>query len=270
MKLAPTQTARLTLLAAEGQPLAEPERAALEEAAGYKPFVSVAKVRPVIEVVVEPEPIAVLEPVLPPLAGPLRPMIDAITPEPETVPEWAEPVVTVKVGAVCAPCSMSKLIESGVIVSPVSFHDQCTGPGTCDCGCVESIFPACRECGRTAKLRADGKCVDTGLCAATIIAAINAPRLAKEAKAAKAAATPKAEKAPKRPRTTAPAAKGGVCLCGCGAAVARRFLPGHDAKLASRMLAAVKAGDSAAYHRMIELGWEKKIPAAIRAERSAG
>jgi hypothetical protein len=44
---------------------------------------------------------------------------------------------------------------------------------------------------------------------------------------------------------TAPATK--TCECGCGAEVARRFKPGHDAKLKSRLLAATK--DSKAWVR---------------------
>ncbi len=47
----------------------------------------------------------------------------------------------------------------------------------------------------------------------------------------------------------------GSCGCGCGASVRRRFLPGHDAKLKSRLLAARRAGDQAAERRLGELGW---------------
>ena len=36
-----------------------------------------------------------------------------------------------------------------------------------------------------------------------------------------------------------------MCLCGCGAKVARAFLPGHDAKLKSRLSAILKLGDDA-------------------------
>jgi predicted nuclease with RNAse H fold len=46
-----------------------------------------------------------------------------------------------------------------------------------------------------------------------------------------------------------------TCLCGCGAAVRRRFLPGHDAKLKSRLLAAHRMGDADATRRLSELGW---------------
>lgn len=47
----------------------------------------------------------------------------------------------------------------------------------------------------------------------------------------------------------------GVCGCGCGAAVRRRFLPGHDAKLKSHLLAAWRGGDRAAADRLRDLGW---------------
>ncbi len=47
----------------------------------------------------------------------------------------------------------------------------------------------------------------------------------------------------------------GVCGCGCGAPVRRRFLPGHDAKLKSRLLGAWRAGEPAAADRLRDLGW---------------
>jgi len=49
----------------------------------------------------------------------------------------------------------------------------------------------------------------------------------------------------------------GRCLCGCGAAVRRRFLPGHDATLKSRLLRAHRAGHATATERLAELGWLK-------------
>ncbi len=47
----------------------------------------------------------------------------------------------------------------------------------------------------------------------------------------------------------------GDCMCGCGAPVRRRFLPGHDAKLRSRLLAEWRGGDACAEARLHELGW---------------
>jgi predicted nuclease with RNAse H fold len=44
------------------------------------------------------------------------------------------------------------------------------------------------------------------------------------------------------------------CECGCGAPVRRRFLPGHDAKLRSRLLQAEASGVSAA-KQLTDLGW---------------
>lgn len=41
--------------------------------------------------------------------------------------------------------------------------------------------------------------------------------------------------APAPPRSGAEQSPDGFCMCGCGAPVRRRFLPGHDAKLASRL-----------------------------------
>lgn len=46
-----------------------------------------------------------------------------------------------------------------------------------------------------------------------------------------------------------------LCLCGCGASVARRFRPGHDAKLKYRLLHAMNLGDPDARDRLKELGW---------------
>ena len=48
----------------------------------------------------------------------------------------------------------------------------------------------------------------------------------------------------------------GLCECGCGAPVRRRFLPGHDAILKSRLLAAARAGDDAR-RRLERLGWTR-------------
>jgi predicted nuclease with RNAse H fold len=45
-----------------------------------------------------------------------------------------------------------------------------------------------------------------------------------------------------------------LCECGCGRAVRRRFLPGHAAKLRSRLLSAARAGEDARRH-LARLGW---------------
>jgi predicted nuclease with RNAse H fold len=45
------------------------------------------------------------------------------------------------------------------------------------------------------------------------------------------------------------------CLCGCGAVVSRRFKPGHDAKLKSRLTKRHRLGDSDATTQLVELGW---------------
>jgi predicted nuclease with RNAse H fold len=48
---------------------------------------------------------------------------------------------------------------------------------------------------------------------------------------------------------------GRTCECGCGAVVRRRFLPGHDARLKSRLLQARAAGDTNAAAQLQTLGW---------------
>jgi hypothetical protein len=55
-------------------------------------------------------------------------------------------------------------------------------------------------------------------------------------------------------RPAHPAAAPRLCACGCGEPVRRRFLPGHDAKLRSRLLAQARAGD-AAWAELRRLGW---------------
>lgn len=45
-----------------------------------------------------------------------------------------------------------------------------------------------------------------------------------------------------------------LCECGCGEPVKRRFLPGHDSKLKSRLLAEARIGD-AARRELERLGW---------------
>lgn len=50
-----------------------------------------------------------------------------------------------------------------------------------------------------------------------------------------------------------------TCECGCGHAVARRFLPGHDARLKSALVQAVTGGSlcsrEAAAQALLERGW---------------
>jgi hypothetical protein len=58
---------------------------------------------------------------------------------------------------------------------------------------------------------------------------------------------------PARPSSTPTGRK---CGCGCGAAVRNRFLPGHDAKLKSRLVKEARAGDEAALQKLREHGWE--------------
>ena len=57
-----------------------------------------------------------------------------------------------------------------------------------------------------------------------------------------------------------PAKKGGVCLCGCGEAVAGSFRQGHDARAKSMMRAA--HGDERVFATIAKLG---NIAAAVRA-----
>lgn len=71
--------------------------------------------------------------------------------------------------------------------------------------------------------------------------------------------TPRRRRSPKadRPRT-------GTCICGCeGATKGGRFLPGHDAKLKSKLRVAAGNGDESARARMVELGWSKFLPVAV-------
>lgn len=46
-----------------------------------------------------------------------------------------------------------------------------------------------------------------------------------------------------------------TCQCGCGAEVKRRFLPGHDAKLKSRLLTEAREGSEAAAAELQRRGW---------------
>lgn len=75
-----------------------------------------------------------------------------------------------------------------------------------------------------------------------------------------------------KPKTPAKAkaktnGKGPVeCLCACGSTTkGGRFMPGHDAKLKSALVKTAKDGTTAtkakARTRLVELGWEKYLPA---------
>lgn len=46
-----------------------------------------------------------------------------------------------------------------------------------------------------------------------------------------------------------------ACLCGCGEQVPRRFKPGHDARMKSRLFAAAREGDQAAKDEIVAQGW---------------
>lgn len=48
---------------------------------------------------------------------------------------------------------------------------------------------------------------------------------------------------------------GRKCGCGCGAPVKRKFLPGHDAKLKSRLLKEARDGSGEAKRNLEEWGW---------------
>jgi hypothetical protein len=61
-----------------------------------------------------------------------------------------------------------------------------------------------------------------------------------------------------------PRPKQGKCEC-CGEATrGGRFLPGHDAKLASRLKERVASGDAKAYEEMKGRNWLSKLPAHLR------
>ncbi|BCZ24053.1 hypothetical protein MTY59_39080 [Mycobacterium senriense] len=52
-----------------------------------------------------------------------------------------------------------------------------------------------------------------------------------------------------------------LCGCGCGVPVSRHFLPGHDAKLTSRLLRDARLGDTAAEQQLSQFGWLARDPA---------
>lgn len=85
-----------------------------------------------------------------------------------------------------------------------------------------------------------------------------APKAAKKAKT-KTAAKP-ASKPETKPETKEKAAS--ICLCGCQGTCGGKFCPGHDAKLASALLAAFRSEDglSVEQEALVEqLGWESKV-----------
>lgn len=66
---------------------------------------------------------------------------------------------------------------------------------------------------------------------------------------------------PARPRT-------GKCLCCDGATKGGRFLPGHDAKLVSRLLGQLDQGDASAWEQVLQLGWSGKPAFRKRAPKT--
>lgn len=71
----------------------------------------------------------------------------------------------------------------------------------------------------------------------------------------------KKTRAPRQPRV-----KTRPCEC-CGEPTkGGRFLPGHDARLVSALVARIRSGDQSAYAEMEQRGWTKKIPAKLRKE----
>lgn len=158
----------------------------------------------------------------------------------------------------CDVCSAAKLAESGVMpssVSPDELHSRCREPGTCTCGCEQSLRRPCRNCRRPiapADLDASGECVDRPGCARAMLESRPAP--------AAPAKSPRATSAPRGPRTTAPRAPAAArptrdprtprktsiarpCTCGCeGTTKGGLYLPGHDSKHLTRITADIRAG----------------------------
>ena len=75
-----------------------------------------------------------------------------------------------------------------------------------------------------------------------------------------------AEAQRKRSRPKKPSRpKGGTCECPCGGPTkGGRFIPGHDAKLASVLKNRVKGGDRAAFEEMVRRNWTRKLPVDLR------
>lgn len=76
-------------------------------------------------------------------------------------------------------------------------------------------------------------------------AAIPTGRLLRAVDGADGASVPVPHPLRPAPRAGKRDASGRVCGCGCGAAVRSDFLPGHDAKLRSRLLGQVRLGEAA-------------------------
>jgi hypothetical protein len=72
-----------------------------------------------------------------------------------------------------------------------------------------------------------------------------------------------------------PKAKGPTaCMCGCGAMAQSRFLPGHDARLKSRLINEALGGSKSAEAELGKLGWtqflaKSKGSRAAKAEAKA-
>lgn len=82
----------------------------------------------------------------------------------------------------------------------------------------------------------------------------------------KSAPKPKAKSAPAKPKVQPHA-----CECECGGQTVTgkaRFIPGHDAKLASKLVTAALGGDKAAERRLAKLGWMSKLDASRRAAQA--
>jgi hypothetical protein len=75
---------------------------------------------------------------------------------------------------------------------------------------------------------------------------------------------------PKAAKAAKPTAQPHPCECGCGNQTVTgkaRFIPGHDAKLASQLVNAALDGDKTAAQRLSKLGWGSKLDRA-RASRA--
>lgn len=147
----------------------------------------------------------------------------------------------------CLACRSAVLVDRGVMApSPAAEHRACTG---CGCGCEWSALVACSECGF--RVEPDtlerGRCADVRACATRL-----ATQLSRGAGTKAPSRSTKASPAVSRP---APVHGPALCQCGCGGAVRRRFLPGHDAKLKGTLLRAARGGDSSARDELVRLGW---------------
>ena len=69
------------------------------------------------------------------------------------------------------------------------------------------------------------------------------------------------------PKAVKPKAQPHPCECGCGEQTITgkaRFIPGHDAKLASQLVRSALEGDRTAEQRLKKLNWGSKLEAARR------